>query len=440
MIHRPTSRYPDDTETPGFTLHRIYSFRDGDMVSSEILLPVDRATVAYVKGLRAQAETTQDLYREEMMQDTDLQSKNKTERSVPRKNTNLLTDEATVQDHPECDLSEPSLTQHGRISQQVPCIHHDDVISQQKAAESNSKYSERDRTNAVKAVTKALLARPMTRRVGGLQDVHSAMQKLRDLAPHVPELVEALKVPLLVAAVTGAPPMMQPILLVGAPGVGKSHIALQIADLLGVPLHTVSYAASGAAGNVLSGADKNWSNSSTGIVFNALAEGEFANPVICLDEIDKASLSSAMSGPDRNPLNELLALLEPITACVHKDRCAEIRVDARHIVWVATANSLTGLSPALLSRFQIIVVRKPDARAAVSIALSVTQMVSTQMGATVKPPSGEVLQFLATLTPRTMRRIWTGAAGRATAAGRERVTMNDIEQSVGINADQNRLH
>lgn len=323
----------------------------------------------------------------------------------------------------------------------VPCVCQEDVLAQQKAAQDNLKFSERDRTNAVKAVTKALLARPMTRRVGVPRDIDEAMQKLIAVAPHVPELVEALRIPLLVAAATGAPPMIAPILLVGPAGVGKSHIALQIAQILGVPAHSVSYAASGSVGNVLSGSDKSWGNSSTGIVFNTLTEGDFANPVICLDEIDKANISGTSHGPDRNPLNELLALLEPVTAREHKDRCAEIRVDARHIVWIATANSLEGLSAPLLSRFKIILVRKPDARAAVTIALSVTQVVSEQMGVTVKAPSGDVLQLLATLTPRTMRRIWTGAAGWATAGRRQKVTMNDIEQSLGMTvAVETRLH
>ena len=323
----------------------------------------------------------------------------------------------------------------------VPCVFEEDLVAQKAAAESKSKFSERDRTDAIKGVTKALLARPMTRQIGVPLDVHGAMQQLKEVAPHIPELVSALQIPLLVSRASGAPPMIAPILLVGSAGVGKSYVALQIANILGVPLHTVSYAASGAAGNVLSGADKSWGNASTGVVFDALTGGDFANPVICLDEIDKASYSNSSHGPSRNPLNELLALLEPLTACVHKDRCAEIRVDARHIVWIATANSLEGMSAPLLSRFQIVMVRKPDARAAVTIALSVTAAVVTQMGVAVKPPNGEVLQLLATLTPRTMRRIWAGAVGWCAAAGRDRVTIHDIEQSIGlVMANPDRLH
>lgn len=314
----------------------------------------------------------------------------------------------------------------------VPCINQDDVNAQHAAADANSKFSERDRTTAMKNLTRRLLDRPMTRKVGVPRDVQAAMQRLAAVAPHIPELVEALRIPLLVAAATGAPPMVAPLLLVGPAGVGKSYVALQIAEILGVTAHTLSYAASGSAGNMLSGADKNWGNSSTGIVFNILTEREFANPVICLDELDKAGISQVMQGADRNSTNELLALLEPLTAAQHRDRCAEIRVDARHIVWIATANSLEGLSAPLLSRFKLILVNKPDARSAVTIALSVAQAVSAQMGIQLKPPSGEVLQLLATLTPRTMRRIWTGAGGWAAANGHDRVTMNDIEQSLGI--------
>ncbi|MDD2881443.1 MAG: AAA family ATPase [Rhodoferax sp.] len=313
----------------------------------------------------------------------------------------------------------------------VACVSEADVMAQKAATEVNTKFSDRDRNNAMKAVIKKLTSRPLTRRIGRPRDVEESMKKLALIAPHMPELVQTLRIPLLVAASTGAPPMIPPILLVGGAGVGKSHAALMIAEILGVPSHTVSYAASGAVGSVLSGSDKNWGNSSTGAIFNALSDGEFANPVICLDEIDKASISTTVSGQERNPLNELLALLEPLTAKEHMDRCAEIRVDARHIVWVATANSLQGLSAPLLSRFKLILVNKPDARAAVTIALSVTQAVSTQMGVSVKPPSGEVLQLLATLTPRVMRRIWTLAAGWAAANKRERVTMNDIEHSLG---------
>jgi len=334
---------------------------------------------------------------------------------------------------------EPCATGNDLTDLQVDCVHHDDLVAQKKAADTNTLYADRTRVNTIKELTKALLARPMTRKVGMPEDVDAAMQKLAQCAPHIPRLVQFLQIPLQVAKAKAVPPMIAPILLVGPAGVGKSHVALQIADILGVPAHNVSYAASSSVGNVLSGADKNWGNSSTGIVFNALANGDYANPVICLDELDKASTSQSTSGPERNPLNELLALLEPVTAKAHKDRCAEIRVDARHIVWIATANSLQGLSTPLLSRFELVMVNKPDARAAVTIALSVTQSVNAQMGVELKQPSGEVLQWLATLTPRLMRRIWTTSASWTAAQGRNRVTMNDISMALGVHKTNSSL-
>ncbi len=315
---------------------------------------------------------------------------------------------------------------------QVPCIFEVDVLAQKLAAESNLKVAERDRNNAMKALTKNLSSRPMTRKIGMPPDIEAAMQELSKLAPQIPELVKCFRVPLLVAQATGSPPMMRPILLVGGPGIGKTHTALQLAGVLGVPSHVVNYGPAGAGGNSLSGSDKSWGNSTTGAVFDILSQGQFANPLIVLEEIDKAASSTTMSGIDRNPLNELLTLLEHTTACVHLDRSAEIRVDARHIMWIATANSLAGFSAPLLSRFQVIHVKPPGAREAVAIALSVAQAVTRQMGANLKAPSGEVLQFLAGNSARVTRQIWTNAGGQAFLNGRTEVTMSDIEQSIGV--------
>lgn len=322
---------------------------------------------------------------------------------------------------------------------QVPVFFQDDLDAKAKSLEQSGKFSERDRTNAVKGMLKTLRSKPLTRKVGMPADVYSALNMLDDLCPHVTELKSILKTPLLIANSTGKPPLIPPILLVGPPGLGKSHIATQLSKVLSVPSRTISYSAGGSAGNVLSGGDKSWGNASTGMVFNELAEGEFANPVFCLDEIDKAGISHSTSGSERHPLNELLALLEQATSRLHQDKCSEFKMDASHIVWIATANSVSTISAPVLSRFQIVLVRKPDARAAVLIAKSIVSNVNAQLGVSFRPPTGEVLQFLATLTPRTMRRIWIGAVGNAFLNQRTTVSMFDIEQSVGAQADPNRV-
>ena len=419
-------KFNDDDDGPGgYAGMTIYGYRDGEMSAQKLLLPTTLSQ--HVRSLNSQAHSLREAERE-------------LEREGKQPVGNQTFAEARLQGL-KADPAKEAVTPLTELEvidldpeDMVPCVNRDDVLAQKQATEGNTKFQERDRTHAIKAVTKALLDRPMTRRIGRPSDVDAAMKRLAAIAPHIPALIDAVRIPLMVSAKTGAPPMLSPLLLVGPPGVGKSHVAMGLAEILGVPVHKVSYAAAGAAGNSLSGQDKAWGNSATGAVFDLLAMGEFANAVICLDEIDKAGMSHTTGGQERHPINELLALLEPLTAKEHRDRCSEIRVDARHIVWVATANSLATIAAPLLSRFKLILVGKPDARAAVTIALSIASAVSKELRVDFKPPRGEVLQFLATMTPRAMRQIWTSACGWAVSQGREAVGMAEIAAALGYQA------
>lgn len=416
----------DDDEPSGYAGMIVYGYRDGEMTSQKLLLPTTLSH--HVRSLNSQAHSLREAERE--LEREGKQPKGDQTFAEARLQ-GLKEESAKEADAPSVELEVIDLDP----KDMVPCINREDVLAQKKAAEGNTKFQERNRTTAMKAVTKVLLDRPMTRRIGRPQDVDAAVKRLAEIAPHIPALVDAVRIPLMVSAKTGAPPMIAPILLVGPAGVGKSHVSVGLAEILGVPVHKISYAAAGAAGNTLSGADKAWANTTTGVVFDLLAMGDYANPVLCLDELDKASMSFTTANRERDPTNELLALLEPLTAKEHRDRCAEIRVDARHIVWIATANNLSTISQPLLSRFKLIFVGKPDARAAVTIALSVASAVAKEMGAAIKPPRGEVLQFLATINPRVMRQIWTNACGWAVSQGRNKVTMAEIESALGYQAD-----
>ena len=79
-----------------------------------------------------------------------------------------------------------------------------------------------------------------------------------------------------------------PMLLLGPPGIGKTHFAREISHLLGTGMGFISMS-SLTAGWVLSGASSQWKGARPGKVFETLVDGAYANPVMVVDEIDKAA-------------------------------------------------------------------------------------------------------------------------------------------------------
>jgi len=87
------------------------------------------------------------------------------------------------------------------------------------------------------------------------------------------------------------------------------------------------------AGWVLSGASSQWKGARPGKIFETLVDGAYANPVMVVDEIDKARGEHAY-----DPLGALYGLLEHDTAGTFTDEFAEVSIDASQVIWVATAN------------------------------------------------------------------------------------------------------
>lgn len=82
-----------------------------------------------------------------------------------------------------------------------------------------------------------------------------------------------------------------------------------------------------------------------------MAEMRVFNPVIVLDEIDKGSSTSHGLADAVQDL--LLPLLERETSASFEDEYIQTAMDLSGVSWVATANSIDNLPPALLSRFDI---------------------------------------------------------------------------------------
>jgi ATP-dependent Lon protease len=214
-----------------------------------------------------------------------------------------------------------------------------------------------------------------------------------------------------------------PMLLLGPPGIGKTHFAREIAHLLGTGMGFVSMS-SLTAGWVLSGASSQWKGARPGKVFETLVDGAYANPVMVIDEIDKARGEHAY-----DPLGALYSLLEHDTAHDFTDEFAEVAIDASQMIWVATANDERSIPDPILNRMSVYSVLAPDRDAARAIALRLYTglRASHDWGQRFdEAPTDAVLERMSELAPRDMRRTWTAAFGNARLDGRGTIELRDL--------------
>ncbi|WP_303482294.1 AAA family ATPase [Celeribacter halophilus] len=143
-------------------------------------------------------------------------------------------------------------------------------------------------------------------------------------------------------------PRLRPLLLVGPPGIGKSHWARLLGEKLLAPTTVIEATGEPAAFSV-TGNQRGWGTAGPGKPLESIISSGIANPVIVVDEVEKAGNIESQKGLRFSLTEGLLPLLERSTAAHWPCPYFRVSFDMSWIIWVMTANSLDGL-PAVVSQ------------------------------------------------------------------------------------------
>ena len=268
---------------------------------------------------------------------------------------------------------------------------------------------------------------PMRRLIVADGGTRERLSRLREECPGFVKIIALVERAAALSMVAGTGIALPPLLLVGPPGLGKTHFSRRLAAALGVEQHAFSCATNSDAQALLIGHPPTWRGARMGVLTEAMLGGETGNPLIVLDEVDKFVTHST-----EKSYNSLLSLIEPENACALVDEYLRVPFDLSRCLILATANDLDALPSFIQDRFLIVTVMPPDGAMLRAIARRIAADIIAGHGDVFALPDDAVVVRLAGTNPRGIRRLVVLALGFAAQAGRRHLIVADVAAAEAV--------
>ena len=246
-------------------------------------------------------------------------------------------------------------------------------------------------------------------RVAGIVSQHQMHERIAALhakAPWMSPAATAVMEAMTRETAEGPAPLrIPPLILLGAPGIGKTRWAQRVAEAFQVASITLDVGATNGGTFALSGVERGFSNAAPGRIVRGILATHVVNPLVIIDELDRASERTQTSrGQQPGLAAVLMSMVEPSSAKAWTCPFFQLPFDLSRVSWIMTANSLEGVPAPLLDRCRVIVLPDPTPS---DLELAAAGMIAER---TADPDHADMLTTLVAEVLRQRRR-----AGRRTS-------------------------